>query len=414
MAEALCKAGCAAIYSETVSGNPLRAQRVVRWVLNSPGLLGGDRVYDEAEIVFLYSEVFRSYVQNVVRGVLYRPAIDRALFHCDDVDESARQLTCFYIGKSRWRDGVIDRDTAFEITREEPARSELGKLLRHTRLLYCFDNSTMLIYEALLCGCAVVVVPDGTHTRSDYERLELGAQGIGWWPETETQIKSDPRQLEARLAELEVQYEQQVRCVIQAVGFQLDSAGVDRADDCLASLRDISVLRQAWNQMYGCVEVVRDQFRRAERAFRRTRRSIWRRLATSHSETWDILECPVVSEGGPRSLVLFAGDCPRSMAEVLESVHAIAIPTAPRTSPRNIGYLLSRARQFVSFGGPLALEALAVRVGCPVVRVNSDWGVLEFAGILSALVDPSEDPPTSLHELGVRSAHLSGRGGRDA
>ena len=43
-----------AIYPEIVSGNPLGASKVVRWVLNKPGLLAGDTVYAPDEMVFVY------------------------------------------------------------------------------------------------------------------------------------------------------------------------------------------------------------------------------------------------------------------------------------------------------------------------------------------------------------------------
>ena len=33
------------VYPEVVSGNPFGAQKVVRWALNNPGLLGGDTSY---------------------------------------------------------------------------------------------------------------------------------------------------------------------------------------------------------------------------------------------------------------------------------------------------------------------------------------------------------------------------------
>ncbi len=42
------------IYPEVVSGNPYKANRVVRWVMNDPGLLGGDTRYADEEIVFAY------------------------------------------------------------------------------------------------------------------------------------------------------------------------------------------------------------------------------------------------------------------------------------------------------------------------------------------------------------------------
>ena len=119
------------------------------------------------------------------------PTIDEKLFYCDDWDLSKRSLECFYVGKSQWKEGVIDRSRAFEITRETPPKKELGKLFRASRVLYCFDNSTILAYEAILCGCPVVVIPDGTQTRENYESLELGMDGIAWGLEELDRVKVD-------------------------------------------------------------------------------------------------------------------------------------------------------------------------------------------------------------------------------
>ena len=176
----LCRRGYVAVYPEVVPGNPFGSPTVIRWVLNRPGLLGGDEVYDDDEIVFCYSDVYRPYVRNRVAGKLYMPTIDEEIFRTDEWDISRRSLECFYIGKSSWKDGVVDRDKAFEITRHTPAKSDLGKLFRAARVLYCFDNSTILIHEALLCGCPVVIIPDGTQTKEDYAGHELGTEGIAW------------------------------------------------------------------------------------------------------------------------------------------------------------------------------------------------------------------------------------------
>jgi O-antigen biosynthesis protein len=197
-AKALCRRGFTAVYPEIVSGNPREARTVARWVLNSPGLLGGDKVYDPSELVFYYSNVFLPYIHNRTVGKLYVPTIDESIFYSDDRPDAERCLECFYIGKSQWKDGYVDRENVFEITRQSPAKSELGKLFRASRALYCFDNSTILIYEAILCGCPVVIIPDGTQTRADYETLELGTDGIAWGMEELEKARADVSKLRER------------------------------------------------------------------------------------------------------------------------------------------------------------------------------------------------------------------------
>ena len=202
----LARQGYIAVYPENVVGNPLAATTVARWVLNRPGLLGGRPMYDDSELIFNYSDVYKAYIHNAIAGKLYMPTIDQSIFFCEDDNLSRRTLECFYVGKSTWKDGVIDRNKTFEITRRSPSKSELGKLFRASRVLYCFDNSTILIYEALLCGCPVVVIPDGTQTRSDYEKLELGAEGIAWGMEERDRVRVDVQRLQRRYQAIEEEF----------------------------------------------------------------------------------------------------------------------------------------------------------------------------------------------------------------
>jgi hypothetical protein len=234
-ARRLCRRGYVAVYPESVPGNPLRAKTVARWVLNRPGLLNGDKIYDPSELIFNYSSVYTPYIRNNVVGKLYMPMIDRDTFYsdlerCDPAGSSSgkeakRSLDCFYVGKSTWKDGHVDRDAAFEITRTTPKRSELGKLLRATRVLYCFDNSTMLIYEALMCGCRVVVIPDGSHTRADYEQLELGMDGMAWGTEELASTKANVPALIARYEQAERDFPRQLDHFVAATQAAAGGAG---------------------------------------------------------------------------------------------------------------------------------------------------------------------------------------------
>jgi len=84
------------------------------------------------------------------------------------------------VGKSCYKDGFFRKESAFEITRNSPKKEDLGTLFRAAKILYTFDNSTILTYEAILCGCPVVIIPDGSADFQDYEKYELGFSGISW------------------------------------------------------------------------------------------------------------------------------------------------------------------------------------------------------------------------------------------
>ena len=208
----VCEEGFIAVYAETIDGNPLGARHVARWVLNRPGLLGGSDVYDDSEMVFNYGNAYEPYIKNRIDGKLHMPTIDQQIFFCDEHEHTPRGLACFYIGKSTWKDGFINRSKVFEITRDTPPRKELGKLFRASRVLYCFDNSTILAYEAVLCGCPAVIIPDGSQTREDYERLELGMDGIAWGLDEEELARAtiNPPELRERYDKLRADFQTQL------------------------------------------------------------------------------------------------------------------------------------------------------------------------------------------------------------
>lgn len=214
-ASRFAKQGSWVIYPEIVNGNPLGAKNVLRWVLNRPGLLGGQTVYDSSEHIFVYSDVFAPYVNNTIRGKLYMPTLDRTLFFPPEEPNQPRGMTCYYVGKSTYKPGHLDPLQAFEITRNTPPRSELGKLFRASKVLYCFDNSTALIYEALLCGCQVIIIPDGTQTWEDYKTLELGVEGISWGKTDGLASEFTPTALQERLNKWQREYTEQLKYLAQ-------------------------------------------------------------------------------------------------------------------------------------------------------------------------------------------------------
>ena len=155
------------VYPEVIHGNPTDAERVVRYVLNHPGLLGGTKVYSDSEMVWYYDEWLRDSTRNattedVTGRRLFINAIEPEYFWNNPL--TYRDKTCFYVGKAR---GItLELPGYTEITSKWPAtRMDLGNLLRRTKVLYSYDDCTALLEEAVLCGAkAYITGLDGIET----------------------------------------------------------------------------------------------------------------------------------------------------------------------------------------------------------------------------------------------------------
>ena len=161
-----------AVYPEVVSGNPWIARHVARWVLNVPGLLGGDTSYEPTEMVFSWDRTFLDGVP-----LLHLPGIELDIYTDRSLPRSGEM---FYVGR-----GVRgDISGASEVTWEMRAnRYALAEKLNRATLLRCFDYVTAMKEIALLCGCPVVM-PDG-------ERLEPSGfreSYLALWPVFRAQL----------------------------------------------------------------------------------------------------------------------------------------------------------------------------------------------------------------------------------
>ena len=160
-----------AIYPEIVTGNPLGCRTVARYVLYFPGVLAGEEIYDESELVFSYSNLLRSSIQNKIQGNLYLPVPDLNLFKDYGFN---RRGSAYWTGKGEFDRSKIPED-CIEITRDFPVtQQELVMLFNFIETFYCFDFGTCLMYEAPLCGCPTVLLSE------DYEKhidTEIGFNG---------------------------------------------------------------------------------------------------------------------------------------------------------------------------------------------------------------------------------------------
>lgn len=141
------------VYPEIVKGNPLEFQNVVRYILYFPGKIVGDTIYDSYEKVFTFAKIYKEDAD-----VLFINNLDRHLFYTDN---TTKDINAYFVYKGgKWKE-VDEIKDAIEINSKYPeTREELADLLRRTKILYSYDRHSILLDEAILCGCEVKIITE--------------------------------------------------------------------------------------------------------------------------------------------------------------------------------------------------------------------------------------------------------------
>ena len=146
------------VYPEIVLGNPLGADKVVRYLLCHELVPIN---WGELDFPLSYSKVFRDDCD-----ILYYPIADLDLFYSDG---RKREGYCVYRGKSFYTGPLPISDNSVEITRSWPeSKHELAEILRSKQFLFTLDNITSTALDAALCGCVPL------YSEPAYESGELG------------------------------------------------------------------------------------------------------------------------------------------------------------------------------------------------------------------------------------------------
>jgi hypothetical protein len=193
------------IYPEVVSGNPVNAPCVVRYVLNFPGLLGGDKIYQSTELVFGFTREL-AVAAGSSENILCIPNNDTRVFFPPENDGS-REGSCFFAFKYQ----NVHKAELFDATKNSveitsglstsQTPQEIADLFRRSEAFYTYEN-TALVLEATLCGCPAIFIPN-EHLNAPIGVDEFGMSGIAWGLDDEAlaRAKETVNEAPARMAE---------------------------------------------------------------------------------------------------------------------------------------------------------------------------------------------------------------------
>jgi hypothetical protein len=183
-----------AIYPEIMHGNEGGADRVVRYILNKPGLMGGGtrekplkagpETFEPTDELYYFSKLFGEAKDD--NHYMFLPILNAHLFKPQD---KRRTKTCVFVGKDF--DLHQHPSDAIYITKEITNDQQgLADLLNECQVMYCYDRVTAMTEIARLCGCRVVMI-NNSYTKDEFSKYEAGLNGISWEKDEGTKLDVD-------------------------------------------------------------------------------------------------------------------------------------------------------------------------------------------------------------------------------
>ena len=204
------------VYSETILGNPLKAQRVMRWVLNFPGALGGSLHFPKEEYVVAYSNKIKEHVSNC-DDVLFLPAVDMSELPHGVAKQKG--LALVYAGKYRSYIGAPpmlpdDPTELFRDGKSKLPRKEFLNEIAKAEKIYLFENSSVATEAVLMNTLAIFVQNEFLGTIIAESELGSGGVSLGFEQNDLEKAKGTLPEAKLKYQEAQENFWEQLRSII--------------------------------------------------------------------------------------------------------------------------------------------------------------------------------------------------------
>lgn len=181
------------IYPEIVAGNPIRANRIVRWFLHRPGHHTGLVNYGTNELYFFYQDAFNDVginpdSSNRLTVTYHHPAYK-------DSNSGRRQGTSVLIrkGSDRLNYVTLRGDTVIDGMSHE----SVAEVFNSTEYLQSLDSYSMYSVFAAMCGCTPVIEPRPGISKEQWFPREEDRYGLAYgWDDVDWAVRTRPLLIE--------------------------------------------------------------------------------------------------------------------------------------------------------------------------------------------------------------------------
>lgn len=152
------------IYPDIIWGNPLKASKVVRWLLYFNRFPGDKYAYGDKDLFFCYREIFNDYDLNPSGRSLFLQNFDFNLYKQTNFEE--RSGCCYIIRKGKNRSD-LPKQFAGPVIDSWSERKKVQAFNKY-KYCYCYDTQTFYTVVAAVCGCIPIVILEPGKSKVDY------------------------------------------------------------------------------------------------------------------------------------------------------------------------------------------------------------------------------------------------------
>jgi hypothetical protein len=196
------------VYPEIVNGNPNGAKYVTRWLLNTPGVCGGNGIFDDNDLIYKYYDYFQAPDETKVKGELRTFNLKLDQFYNKNLK---REGECYIIKKGKNK--VLDKHHPQSINIDTYINDDyLVEIFNTKETFISYDSMCFHLQQAALCGCIPVVIPDENISKEEFiKKAPVNKYGIAYGLDDIDHAKATMPLLKDYLINMEKQSFEQVK-----------------------------------------------------------------------------------------------------------------------------------------------------------------------------------------------------------
>jgi len=175
-----------AVYPEIYEGNPAGSGHVVRYILQTPGVMKlygvqGPTEFPKGDKKYVFSKIYDT-IGVDDDHIMFLPILNMHLFK--DLKKK-RKKTCYLVNKGQNqhkhpKNSIhLNKETSID-------QSKLALILNECHTMYCYDRLSAMMEIARLCGCRVKYY--GNFTKDDLTKYEPGMNGVTFKEEEDVKL----------------------------------------------------------------------------------------------------------------------------------------------------------------------------------------------------------------------------------